>query len=114
MTNFNAYHFCIKFKISLNSFISSSTKREVPHYPMEIEPRQRRYSRLNRKHPGGHSRNSSTLTEAEMPNIVKSSSFIENLNPETLYSPNKGSPMINNSHEDSEISNNDAVRFDVN
>jgi hypothetical protein len=34
---------------------------------MEIEPRQRRSSRLNRKHPVSHSRKSSTSTEAKLP-----------------------------------------------
>jgi hypothetical protein len=48
-----------------------STKREVFHDPREIEPRQRKYSRLNRKHPCGHSRKYSTSTEAKMPKIQK-------------------------------------------
>jgi hypothetical protein len=57
--------------------MNSSTKREFSHDPREIEPRQRRSSRLNRKHPGSHSRNSSTPTEAKMPKILKSSSSTE-------------------------------------
>jgi hypothetical protein len=86
--------------------MSSSTKRKVSQDPREIEPRQRRSSRLNRKHPGSHSRKSSTLTEAKLPKIVKSSSSTEKTNLETLYSPNKGSPMVIKSHADSENSNN--------
>jgi hypothetical protein len=70
--------------------MSSSTKRMVFHDPREIEPRQRRSSILNRKHPGSHSRKSSTSTEAKMPKIVKSSSPTENPKQEKLYSPNKG------------------------
>jgi hypothetical protein len=86
--------------------MSSSTKREVSHVTREIEPKQRRSSRLNRKHPGGHSRKSSTSTEAKMSKMVKSSSSTENTMLETLYSPNKGSPKVIKSHEDSENSNN--------
>jgi hypothetical protein len=41
-----------------------------------------------------------------MPEIVKSSSSIEKAKLETLYSPNKGSPKVIKSHEDSENSNN--------
>jgi hypothetical protein len=52
--------------------MSSSTKREVTHDPKEIEPRQRRSSRQSKKHPGSHSRKSSTSTEAKLPKIVKS------------------------------------------
>jgi hypothetical protein len=52
--------------------MSSLTKREVTHDPREIEPRQRRSSRINRKHQGSHSRKSYTPTEAKMPKIVKS------------------------------------------
>jgi hypothetical protein len=86
--------------------MSSSTKREVFHDPREIEPKHRRSSRLNRKHPVGHSRKSSASTEAKMPKIVKSSSSTENAKLETLYSPNKGSPKVIKSHEDSENSKN--------
>jgi hypothetical protein len=86
--------------------MSSSTKREISHDPREIEPRQRRYSRLNRKHLGSHSRKSSTSTESKMPKIVKSSSSTEKAKLETLYSPNKGSPNVTKSHENSENSNN--------
>jgi hypothetical protein len=85
--------------------MSSSTKREVSHDPREIEPRQRRSSRLNRKHTGSHSRNSSTSTEPKLPTIVKSSSSTEEAKLESLYSPNKGSPKVIKSHEDSENSN---------
>jgi hypothetical protein len=88
--------------------MSSSTKREVSHDPREIEPRQRWSSRLNRKHPGAHSRKSSTSTEAKMPKIVKSSSSTEKAKLETLYSPNKGSPKVIKSHEDSENSNSNS------
>jgi hypothetical protein len=86
--------------------MSLSTKREVSHDPREIEPRQRRPSRLNRKHPGSPSRKSSTSTQAKMPMIVKSSSSTEKAKLETLYSPNKGSPKVIKRHEDSENSNN--------
>jgi hypothetical protein len=41
-----------------------------------------------------------------MPKIVKSSSSIEKAKLETLYSPNKGSPKVIKSQEDSENSNN--------
>jgi hypothetical protein len=40
-----------------------------------------------------------------MPKIVKSSSSIEKAKLETLYSPNKGSSKVIESHEDSENSN---------
>jgi hypothetical protein len=86
--------------------MSSSTKREISHDPREIEPKHRRSSRLNKKHPGSHSRKSSTSTEAKMPKIVKSSASTEMIKLETLYSPNKGSPNLIKSHEDSENSNN--------
>jgi hypothetical protein len=86
--------------------MSSSAKREVSHDPREIELKHRRSSRLNRKHPFSHSRKSSTSTEAKMPKIVKSSSSTENPKLETLYSPNKGSPKVIKSHEDSDNSNN--------
>jgi hypothetical protein len=88
--------------------MSSSTKREVSHDPREIEPKHRRSSRLNRKHPGSHSRKSNTPAEAKMPKIVKSSSSIEKAKLETLYSPNKGSPKVIKSHEDSENSKSKA------
>jgi hypothetical protein len=61
--------------------------------------------RLNRKHPGSHSRKSYTQMEAKMPKIVKSSSTTEKAKLKTLYSPNKGSPKVIESHEDSENSN---------
>jgi hypothetical protein len=82
--------------------MSSSTKREVSHDQREIEAKHRRSSRLNRKHPGSHSRKSYTSTEAKKPKIVRS----EKAKLETLYSPNKGSPEVIKSHEDSENSNN--------
>jgi hypothetical protein len=81
--------------------MSSSTKSEVSHDPREIEPRQRRSSRLNRKYPGSHSRKSCTSTEAKISKIVKSTSSTEIDKLETLYSPNKGSPKFIKSHEDS-------------
>jgi hypothetical protein len=84
--------------------MSSSIKREVSHDPREIEPKQRRSSRFNRKHPVSHSRKSSTSTEAKMPKIFKSSSSTEKATLETLYSPNKGSPNVIKSHKDSENS----------
>jgi hypothetical protein len=86
--------------------ISSSTKSKVSHDPRVIETKHRRSSRLNRKHPGSHSRKSSTLTKAKMPKMVKSYSSTEKTKLETLYSPNKGSPTVIQSHEDSENSNN--------
>jgi hypothetical protein len=82
--------------------MSSSTKREVSRDPMEIEPKQRRSSTSNRNHPRSHYRKSSTSTEAKMPKIVKSSSSTEKAKLETLYSPNKSSPKVIKSHEDSE------------
>jgi hypothetical protein len=66
--------------------MSSSTKREVSHDTREIEGKHRMFSRLNRKHPGSHSRKSNTPTEAKMPKIVKSSSSIEKAKLKTLYS----------------------------
>jgi hypothetical protein len=85
--------------------MSSSTRREVSHDPREIELRQRMSYRLNRKHPGSHSRKSSTSTESKIPKIVKSYSSTEKTKLETLYSPNKGSPKVIKSYEDSENSN---------
>jgi hypothetical protein len=86
----------------------SSSKKEVSHDPREIERKQRRSSRLIRKHPGSHSRKSSTSTEAKMPKIVKSSSSTEKAKLESLYSPNKGSTKVIKSHEYSENSNNES------
>jgi hypothetical protein len=86
--------------------MSSSTKREVSHDPREIEPKQRRFSRLSRKHLGSHFRKSSTSTEAKIPKIVNSSSSTENPKLEALYNPNKGSPNVIQSNEDSENSYN--------
>jgi hypothetical protein len=86
--------------------MGSSTKREVSHDPREIEPRQRRSSRLNRKFPDSHSRKYSTSTETKLSKIVKSSSSTDKAKLETLYSPNKGSPKVIKSHEDSDNSNN--------
>jgi hypothetical protein len=77
------------------------------HEPREIEPRQRGSSRVNRKHPHSHSKKSYTSTEAKMPKIVKSSSSTEKAKLKTLYSPNKGSPKIIESHEDIDNSNNE-------
>jgi hypothetical protein len=84
--------------------MSSSTKREVSHNPRETESRQRRNSRLNRKHPGSHSRKLSTSMETKFPKIVNSSLSTEKAKLETLYSPNQGSPKIIKSHEDSQKS----------
>jgi hypothetical protein len=84
--------------------MSSSTRREVSHDPRETEPKHRRSSRLNRKHPGSHSRKSYTSMDTKMPEIVKSSSSTGKAKLETLYSPNKGSPKVIKSHEDSENS----------
>jgi hypothetical protein len=86
--------------------MSSSTKREVSHDPREIEPRKRRSLRINRVYPGSHSRKSNTPAEAKMPKIVKSSSSTEKAKMKVIYSPNKGSPKVIKSHEDSENSNN--------
>jgi hypothetical protein len=78
--------------------MSSSTKREISHDPREFEPKQRNSSRLNRKHPGSHSRKP-TSAEAKTPNKVKSSSSAEKAKLETLYSPNKGSPKVIKNNE---------------
>jgi hypothetical protein len=86
--------------------MSSSTNRDVSHDPREIEPKHRRSSRLNRKHSGSCSRKSYTSTEAKMSKIVKSSSSTEKAKLKTIYSPNKGSPKVIKSHDDSENSNN--------
>jgi hypothetical protein len=86
--------------------MSLSTRGEVSHDPRENEPKHRRSSRLNRKHLGCHSRKSSTSTEAKKPKIFKLPSSTEKANLETLYSPNKRSPKVIKSHEDSEKSNN--------
>jgi hypothetical protein len=82
--------------------MNSSSKREVSHYPRKNEPKQTKSSRLKRKHPGSHSRKSSTSAVAKMLKIFKSSSSIEKAKLETLYSPNKGSPKVIKSHEDCE------------
>jgi hypothetical protein len=79
INNFKANFIYIKIQISLHSIMSSSAKREVSYDQKEIEPRQRRSSRLNRKHSGSHSRKSSTSTEDKMTKIVKSSSSTERL-----------------------------------
>jgi hypothetical protein len=86
--------------------MSSSKKREVFHDPREIDPKQRRSSRLNRDNPGTHSKRSSTSTEARLPEIFKSSSSTEKHKLETRYIPNKGSPKLIINHEDSENSKN--------
>jgi hypothetical protein len=69
--------------------MSSSTKREVSYDQSEIEATYRRSSRLNRKHPGSHSRKSSTSTKVKMPKIVESFSSTEKAKLETLFSPKK-------------------------
>jgi hypothetical protein len=46
-----------------------------------------------------------------MPKIVKSSSSTEKAKLETLYSPNKGSPKVIKSHEDSEIGTVTGFKF---
>jgi hypothetical protein len=84
--------------------MSTSTIREVSHDPRDIEPRKRRSSRLNRKHPGVHSKKSSISKEIKLPKIVNSSSSIEKAKLETLNSPNKGSPKFIKSHQDSQNS----------
>jgi hypothetical protein len=80
----------------------SSTIREVSYDPRDIKLRQRRSSRLNRKHPDIRSRKSSTSSEAKMPKIVKSSSSTERARLKTLFIPKNGSPKVIKSHEDSE------------
>jgi hypothetical protein len=85
--------------------MNSSTKTEISHDPREIKSKQRKSSRLKRKHPGVYSRKSCKSTEAEMPKIVKLSSSTEKAKLETLQSPNKGTPKVIKSHEDSEKSN---------
>jgi hypothetical protein len=96
------------FQFSPHNIMNSSTKRKVSHDPREIEAKHRRSSRLNRKHLDSHSRKSYTPVEAKMPKIVKSSSSIEKAKLETLYSPNKVSPKVIKSHEDSENSNSNS------
>jgi hypothetical protein len=86
--------------------MSSSTKREVSHDPREIESKQRRSSRLNRKHSCSHSRKSSTSTEVVFLKNVTLSSSTDIPKLETLYRPNKGNPKVIKSHQDSENSNN--------
>jgi hypothetical protein len=49
--------------------MSSPTRREVSHDPSEIEPKHKRFSRLNRKLPGSHPRKTYTPTESKMPKI---------------------------------------------
>jgi hypothetical protein len=83
--------------------MSSSSEREVPHDPGEVESKQRRSARFNRKYSGSHSKKSSTSKEPKMPKIFKSSSSPERPKLETLYSSNKGSPAIIKEHEDSNI-----------
>jgi hypothetical protein len=82
--------------------MNSSTKRDVSHDPREIEPKQRRSSRLNRKNPVSHSRKSSTSTEATLSKIVTSYSSTEKHKLEILYSANKFSPKVIKTHDDSE------------
>jgi hypothetical protein len=71
------------------SVSTSSRNSKVSQNPRKIEPKQRRSSRLNIKHPGCHSRKSDTSKKVEYPKIVISSSTIENPKLETLYIPNK-------------------------
>jgi hypothetical protein len=104
ITNFKANYFYIKFQISSRIIMSSLTKREIAHDPREIEPKHRRSSRLNRKHPGSHSGKSFASMEAKKPKIFKSSSSKEKAKLETLYIPNKGSPKVIKIHEDTENS----------
>jgi hypothetical protein len=82
--------------------MSLSTKREFYHDPWEIEPRKRRSSKFNRKHPGSHSRKSSKSIDGELLKIGKSSSSTENPKLKILYSPNKGIPKVIKTHKDSE------------
>jgi hypothetical protein len=85
--------------------MSSSTKREGSHDPRKTEPRQKRSSRLNIKHPVSHYRKYIS-TEAKLINIVKSSSSTYKAKLETLYSPNRSIPKVIKNHEDSDSSNN--------
>jgi hypothetical protein len=85
--------------------MGSSTKMNVS----QIEAKHRRSSRLNRKPPGSHSRKSYTSTEAKMPKIVNSSLSTEKATLETLYSPNKASPKVIKSHDDSKNSNSKSI-----
>jgi hypothetical protein len=84
--------------------MSSPTEREVSHDPRELEQRQRRSSRLNRKYQGGHAKRSVSSKDSKMPKIVKSSSSTEKPKLETLHSPNQGNPAVIKSHEDSDNS----------
>jgi hypothetical protein len=59
--------------------MSSPKKWEVSHDPWEIEPRQTRSPRLNRKYPGSHPRKFSTSAKDKLSKIVKSSSYTESL-----------------------------------
>ena len=81
--------------------MSSPTKKKVSHDPRETEPRQRRSSRLKRKHQEAHSKMSNS---SKMPRIFNSSSSIENPKLETLHSPNKRIYKAIKSHEDSDSS----------
>jgi hypothetical protein len=96
----------MKFHIQSHRIMSSSTKREVSHDTREIEPKQIRSSRLNKKHPGSHSRKYSTSTKDKTSKIVKLSSSTEKAKLKTLYSPNKNIPKVIKSHEDSDNSSN--------
>ena len=84
--------------------MSSPTKKKVFHDPRETETRQRRSSRLNRKHQEAHSKISNTSRDPKMPRIIKSSSSIEKPKLETLHSSNKRISKAIKSHEDSDSS----------
>jgi hypothetical protein len=77
--------------------MSPPSKMEVSHDPREVELKQRRPARFNRKCSGSHSRKFSACK------ILKSSSSPERPKFDTLYSPNIGSPAVIKEHEDSNI-----------
>ena len=82
----------------------SPLKREVSHDPREVEKRQRRSSRLSRKHQGVHAKRSVSPKDSKMPKILMSSPSTEKPKVETLHSPSKENPTVIKSYEDSDKS----------
>ena len=84
--------------------MNSSLKREVSRDPREVEQRQRRSSRLNRKHQGFHAKRYVSSKGSKVPKILKSSPSTGNPKLETLHSPSKENPTVIKSYEDSDNS----------
>ena len=84
--------------------MSSPTEREVSHDPREVDQKQRRSSRLNRRYQGTHAKRSVSSKDSKVPKMLKSPPSNERPKLETLHSPSMKNPTVIKSHEDSDNS----------